>query len=120
MFDLSCHCGATRFRVPYLPQKATACTCTFCTKRGVLWGYYAPEEVVFEADGAASVYSAAGGNHHHFCGRCGCSTWSRIPDWSGAAEGGAQAVRIAVNLRLFDRPDVQALPVEVLDGRNLW
>ncbi|MBW8880194.1 MAG: GFA family protein, partial [Asticcacaulis sp.] len=29
-------------------------------------------------------------------------------------------MRVALNARLFDDFDVEALPVEVIDGRNLW
>ena len=33
---------------------STACTCTYCSKSGALWGYYRPDEVriVAAADGA--------------------------------------------------------------------
>ncbi|RVT84570.1 GFA family protein [Rhodobacteraceae bacterium CCMM004] len=117
----SCHCGATRLNVPHLPQRATACTCTFCTKRGVLWGYYRPDEVVIEADREQRDYAPSGMNHHHFCGYCGCSTWSKTPDWSQMDETGQNpATRIAVNLWLLEDVDVRDLPVELLDGRNLW
>lgn len=117
----TCHCGATRLTIPRMPEKATVCTCTFCTKRGVLWGYFQPHEVVIEADSEGRDYAPSGMNHHRFCGRCGCSTWSQTPDWSTMdelAENPTQ--RIAVNLWLVDDADVRVLPVELLDGRNQW
>lgn len=117
----TCHCGATRFTVPGLPEKATACNCTFCTKRGVLWGYYQPDEVVIEIDGEGRDYAPSGMNHHYFCGRCGCSTWSMTPDWNNMDETGENpAQRIAVNLWLIDDADIRSLPVELLDGLNQW
>lgn len=117
----TCHCGATRLTIPRLPERATACTCTFCTKRGVLWGYFQPHEVVIEAGNEDRVYEPSGVNHHHFCGRCGCSTWSKAPDWSNIDETGENPTqRISVNLCLLDDTDVRQLPVELLDGRNSW
>jgi len=29
-------------------------------------------------------------------------------------------MRVAVNVRLFDDFDLEAQPVQVIDGRNLW
>lgn len=117
----TCHCGATSLTIPRLPEKATACTCTFCTKRGVLWGYYEPEDVIFETDGEGRDYAPSGINHHHFCGNCGCSTWSRTPDWTKMDETGTNPGEcIAVNLWLLDDADVRVLPIELLDGRNQW
>jgi hypothetical protein len=34
----SCHCGATQFTAQR-PATVTRCTCSFCSKRGVLWAY---------------------------------------------------------------------------------
>lgn len=117
----TCHCGATRLTIPRMPEKATVCTCTFCTKRGVLWGYFQPHEVVIEADSEGRDYAPSGMNHHRFCGRCGCSTWSQTPDWSTMDESAENPTqRIAVNLWLVDDADVRVLPVELLDGRNQW
>ncbi len=117
----TCHCGDIRFTIPSLPEKATACTCTFCTKRGTLWGYFRPDEVVVETGDEDRVYEPSGVNQHHFCGRCGCSTWSLTPDWSAMNENDTKPPeRISVNLCLLDETDVRELPVELLDGRNSW
>ena len=42
----SCHCGATQFEVPTAPESVTRCTCSFCTKRGALWGKV--QQVVYD------------------------------------------------------------------------
>lgn len=140
----TCHCGATRIEVDRAPATATACNCTFCTKRGALWAYYDPSEVrVVEA--APADYAPHGLNHHHFCAACGCTTVTHAPDWTAAggaagegardaAQGGEpnpaaawspEAVaalprRVSVNVRLFDDLDWEVIPVVRLDGRNLW
>lgn len=56
----TCHCRATRLTIPRMPEVATACTCTFCTKKGVLWGYFSPDDVVVEADGDSRLYGPGG------------------------------------------------------------
>lgn len=117
----TCHCGATRLTIPHMPEKATACTCTFCTKRGVLWGYFRLADVKIEVNAEDRVYEPSGMNHHHFCGQCGCSTWSQTPDWSAMEEtGGEPAQRIAVNLWLLNDVNIRELPIELLDGLNAW
>ena len=45
-----CHCGATELEVNDPPSSLTRCTCTFCSKRGALWAYYAPEQVKIVRD----------------------------------------------------------------------
>jgi hypothetical protein len=40
----SCHCKATVFEVSEAPANVTKCTCSFCSKRGALWAYYAPSQ----------------------------------------------------------------------------
>ncbi len=90
-------------------------------KRGVLWGYIDPDEVRVEADDTPRDYAPSSMNHHFFYGRCGCSTYSRTPDWTSLDENGETTKeRTAINLWLLDEPDVQALPVEVIDGRSQW
>lgn len=143
----TCHCGATRIEIDRLPETATACTCSFCAKRGALWGYFDPSEVRI-TEGAAADYAPSGLNHHHFCATCGCTTVSHTPDWqaadgeagewaaTAAAGGATEAVaqdwawdeaaiaalprRVSVNLRLLDGVDLSAIPVVAVDGRNLW
>ena len=119
----SCHCGATRFTLAEAPREVTRCTCTFCSKRGVLWAYYTPAEFRLETPRThMATYRAAAGsglNAHHFCPTCGCGLFSETPDWS-KGEPDLVNPRIGVNARLLDDFDLKALPVTVIDGRNLW
>lgn len=118
----TCHCGATRIRVERLPETATLCNCTFCAKRGALWGYYDPAEVRVEVAGADAVY-APHRNKHHFCPTCGCGTYTLTPNWRAHLYEGAEMrddAQMSVNLRLLDDVDVDALPVERIDGRTGW
>lgn len=119
----TCHCGGTRIELPEPPAGLTACTCTYCTKSGGLWGYYKPEAPVIVSDEFGAVYSASDGiNRHHFCVRCGCQTYGDSPDWSlDGAEGIPTQRKFAINARLLDDFALfRALPVTEIDGRTLW
>jgi hypothetical protein len=116
----TCHCGATSLEVPHIPDSATECTCTFCSKTGGLWVYYKPEEVTIVSESKGGIYSVTGYNKHHFCANCGCTTFGVSPDWQLGATEIPTTTKIAINARLFDDFDVGSLRVEKIDGRNLW
>ena len=57
---------------------------------------------------------------HHFCASCcGCGTYSESPDWS-TGKPDFERPKVSVNARLFDDVDLDAVPVTVIDGKNLW
>jgi hypothetical protein len=119
----TCHCGGTRIEIDAMPTHATRCTCTYCAKAGALWAYFPPDAPRIVADAHGAVYSATGFNEHHYCSRCGCQTYGISPDWSAADIGGTsvpEKKKFALNARLLDDVDVEAIAVEVIDGRNLW
>jgi hypothetical protein len=116
----SCHCGATRFEVPTPPENVTRCNCTFCSKRGALWAYYAPEQFKLLSQGHEVAYQREGWpNRHLHCGVCGCGTYTESPEW---VHGKADPVRkkVGVNARLFNDFDLDSVPVRFIDGKNLW
>ncbi|MBB3235020.1 GFA family protein [Phyllobacterium endophyticum] len=116
----SCHCGAVKMEIFEAPAQITACTCTFCTKRGALWAYYRPDQIKLAVTpGADAVYARNSLNKHHHCNVCGCGTFSEVPTWTNY-QPDSDRPRISVNIRLFDNFDTGSLPVETLDGRNLW
>lgn len=117
----SCHCRATVFVVEERPDTATYCTCSICAKRGALWAYYAPRSVRLDiAAGSDTIYRWNTGTvEHHFCSICGCTTYTRSPDFSGGAADFGNP-RIAINVRLLDDVDPGNIPIERIDGKNLW
>jgi hypothetical protein len=116
----SCHCGATRFELTEPPTSLTRCNCTFCTKRGVLWAYCAPEQFRLTSSEQDGLYEKSGSPiKHHHCVRCGCGTYTQSPEWVDFKPHPTR-VKIGVNVNLFDDFDVSELPVQLLDGRNLW
>jgi hypothetical protein len=117
----SCHCGATAFEVSAVPENVTQCTCSFCSKRGALWAYYTPSQFRL-ATPAANLSTYRWGSKtikHHFCGTCGCGTFTETPDWS-TGEPDFDNPKVSVNARLFDEFDLGAVEVVVIDGKNLW
>jgi hypothetical protein len=116
-----CHCGATRFEVTEVPETVTRCTCSICSKRGTLWAYYTPaqfslltpQENMTEYRWQTKTVSLG------FCPTCGCSTINETPTWIDGKPDFDNPI-VAVNARLFDDFDLDAVPVVVIDGKNLW
>lgn len=117
----SCHCGGTKFEVTEAPASVTRCTCSICSKRGALWAYYnlANFKLLTPRENVASYRWQSKMVSHNFCPVCGCGTFTETPDWS-TGEPNFDNPQIAVNAHLFDDFDLQAVPVEVIDGKNLW
>jgi hypothetical protein len=115
-----CYCGATSFEIDALPESVTACTCSFCSRTGALWAYYAPDEVRFtrlEHDGLF----APNLNRHHFCTVCGMTTFGESPNWDlETRQPDLTHMKVAINARLLDDIDLAAIRHETIDGRNLW
>lgn len=114
-----CHCGKTSFRIDgELPSHVTRCTCSICTKRGALHVYYHPKQF--------SVSSAADRVYRwnsqlvssHFCGECGCATYSESPAFALDGSWNSKTRIVAVNARLIDDFSADDAPVTVVDGKS--
>lgn len=116
----SCHCGATQFELSAAPTRITRCNCTFCSKRGVLWAYCLPEKFQLVRNDRSALYQKEGSPiKHHHCAACGCGTYTESPQWIDNKPH-PTLIKIGINARLLDDFDIEPLPVEFLDGRNLW
>ena len=117
----SCHCGRTQFEADEAPAGVTRCTCSFCSKRGALWGYYKPAQfrLTSSPDNVATYRWGSKTVKHHFCAECGCGTYSESPDWS-TGKPNFDKMKVGVNAWLFDDFDPLAVPLTAIDGRNLW
>ena len=116
----SCHCGANKFSVEIEPAGLTQCTCSICSKSGALWAYYKPEQVTFEKAKSHATYRWQSMTvEHNFCPACGCVVNNLSPDWS-TGKPDFTNMNVSLNARLFDDFDIAALPVKVIDGKNLW
>ena len=116
----SCHCKATVFELAYEPKTVTACTCSFCSKRGALWAYYSPADVEIVKDEAKTAYQWRSKTvKHNFCAVCGCTTYTETPDFS-TGEPNFDNPKLSINSRLLDDFDLEAVEHVVIDGKNLW
>ena len=118
----TCYCGGTRIELPEAPTAATQCTCTWCTKSGGLWAYYDVGGPRILSDTYGAVYSPVSPLHeHHFCTRCGCTTYGVSPDYSLEDTAVPERKKMAINVKILDDYELmQSLPVNIIDGRNLW
>ncbi|RDZ27228.1 GFA family protein [Lysobacter silvisoli] len=117
----SCHCGKTRFEVTEAPTEVTRCTCSYCSKRGGLWAYYKPDQfrLLTPEEDVATYRWNTGMIAHHFCATCGCTTYGVSPDWVDFKPD-FDNPKLSINARLLDNFDLDAIPVTVIDGKNLW
>ncbi|HMG50937.1 MAG TPA: GFA family protein [Inquilinus sp.] len=117
----SCHCRATQFELPEAPTGLTRCTCSLCSKRGGLWAYYPADQFKLKtARDRVSTYQWGSYTiQHHYCAICGCGTYSEMPDFSTGQPDFSKPT-VSINARLLDDFNLDAVPVQVIDGKNLW
>jgi hypothetical protein len=109
----------TQITISKAPDFLAACNCTFCSKVGALWAYFGVDKVSLEKVNDTFVYSPGPNNEHHFCRHCGCMSYTHQKQ-SYIGDGTPGGPKIAVNARLLEDFDVNAIPVEKLDGLNQW
>lgn len=103
------------------PATVTRCTCSFCSKRGALWGYYKPSQFTLKTprENLATYQWRSKAAKHHFCATCGCGTFTDTPDFSTGMPDFDNPI-VSINTRLLDDFDLDAVEVVVIDGKNLW
>lgn len=93
------------------PTEIFECNCSICRKLGVLWAYYARDEVTFEKGaGTTRIYEW---NKHwiqfHSCATCGCTThW--LPTDPEVRH------KMGVNARLVDGLNLTNTELKHIDG----
>jgi hypothetical protein len=117
-----CHCGRTVLEIAgELPAELTRCTCSFCSKRGHLYAYFAPEQLtVKQADSDAVYRWNTRLIANHFCSACGCDLYADSPAFGHDGSWDGKTRRIALNARLIDDFEAADWPQTVIDGKNLW
>ncbi len=113
-----CHCGAVHWEHDGLPESVTVCNCTMCRRYGALWAYdYDGEGIrVFAHDGDLTAYVSG----DRMLGVYFCTTCGNVSHWRGLSPEADGRTRIAVNMRLADPADVQAIPLKRFDGYASW
>lgn len=117
-----CHCGRNVFEInAEMPTALTRCTCSFCSKRGVLHAYFKPDQLhVVDATSDAIYRWQSKQVAHHFCSACGCSLYSDSPAFGKDGSWDGHTRRIGFNARILDDVIASDVPVQVIDGKNLW
>lgn len=112
MIESSCHCGAVRLVIASAPETVTDCNCSICRRYGVLWAYYAAEDVRFVPEKPETdIYMWDDRSlEFHRCRTCGCVThWAPVPEKR-------ETSRMGVNARLMDLDVLAKARVRRLDG----
>ena len=107
-----CHCGRIRFRAEVDLDLLSQCSCSVCTKKGILHLPIAVENfVLLRGKNALTVYTfGTGVAQHTFCSHCGMHAFY-VPR--------SQPDRITVNARCLDGIDGPSLkPTRFFDGRH--
>lgn len=111
----SCHCGAVRLKIPFVPDKATSCNCSLCQRVAGLWAYFEVGTVVVEGDPEHTTDYIWGDKTLRTirCKACGVVThWLPLVPEPGARHG--------VNLRNFDPSLLASVQVRRFDGADTW
>ncbi|KAL9073001.1 MAG: hypothetical protein Q9161_003223 [Pseudevernia consocians] len=119
----SCHCGKVSYDLQSQPLEEIgilSCNCSICSRNADLWVYPMEKDVKLRGENHLTVYRfgrKVGG--HAFCSTCGVPVVNKLrpPPDGDAAEG--IAGRLPVNVRTINGIDLNALPVNKADGKNL-
>ena len=107
-----CHCGRVRFRAEVDLDHMSNCSCSICTKKGIL--LLSTDLANFQLLRGKSALKAytfgTGVAQHTFCSHCGMQAFY-IPR--------SQPHRVTVNARCLDDIDATSLkPTRFFDGRH--
>ena len=109
-----CHCGRVRYEVTTDLAMVMVCTCSHCSKRGLLLTFVTPDKFTATA-GTGSLADYQFNKkmiHHLFCPDCGIESFAR-----GTAPDGKEMV--AINVRCLEGVDVDALSPVPFNGREM-
>lgn len=107
-----CHCGRVRFRAQVDLDLLSQCSCSVCTKKGILHLPIFPADfTLLSGKDALTVYTfETGVAQHPFCAHCGMHAFY-VPR--------SQPDKITVNARCLDGIDGPSLkPTRFFDGRH--
>lgn len=115
MLGGSCHCGKVRFEVPGRPEHLILCNCSICRRYGVLWAFYARDEVRLSGHPEHTrgyIWGERTIETFH-CSDCGCVThWESLtPKPDG---------KISLNMRNVDPDELGEVRLRRFDGAQSW
>ncbi len=109
----SCHCGKLAFEAEGLIERALACNCSICQRKGSLLWFVPREQFhLLTPEGNAGTYTF--NKHairHRFCPVCGIHPYSEGSDPNGNP-------MVAINIRCLEGIELESIPVTHYDGRG--
>lgn len=109
-----CHCGAVRYEVEMEPQSALVCNCSHCHKAGLSLTFLpASHFKLLQGEDAQTEYRFNKKTIAHlFCKTCGIQSFARAKSPEGVDT-------IALNLRTVDNLNLDSIPVETYNGKDI-
>ena len=110
----SCHCKRIEFKVEGTIDKALACNCSICQRKGSLLWFVPLEKFHLlspESNSATYTFNKHSINHR-FCTVCGIHPYANATDRKGQPTA-------AINIRCIEGIDLATIPVTNFDGRSL-
>jgi hypothetical protein len=109
----SCHCGNVAYEVEGTIDKALACNCSMCQRKGsLLW--FVPYDKFHLLTPEENVSTYTFNKHfiqHRFCATCGIHPFAQASD----SKGNPMA---AINIRCLENLELSSIPVTEFDGRS--
>ncbi len=108
-----CHCGKVRYQITAKLAGAITCNCSICSKTGTMLTFVpAAQFELLSGEDALTDYQFGRMNIHHlFCKHCGIRSFAR-----GQKPDGTRMA--AINVRCLDDVDLEAVPVQKVDGKS--
>ena len=109
-----CHCGKVAFEVEGEINRAMACNCSICSRKGTLMWFVPREKLrLLTPENEISTYTF--NKHvikHRFCPTCGIHPYGEGVDPNGNSMA-------AINIRCIEGIDLASVPVQNYDGLSL-
>ena len=113
MLKGSCHCGKVNFDLLIKPTHFTECNCSICYRIGAIWAHADESEINIICNDEDLIDYIWGDKMLAFCSCkfCGCTThWKDL--------GAQQSTRMAVNMRMVHKAELQNIPIRRFDGAD--
>ncbi len=109
----SCHCGTVTFTITGEIEKAVACNCSYCGRKGTLLAFFPESQFTLQsgADNLTEYRFNTKKITHLFCNICGVQGFGK-----GNAPDGTATV--AINVRCLDDINLGTLPIDTFNGKD--
>lgn len=110
-----CHCGSVCITLPFAPDEAIDCNCSFCRRSAGIWAYYGfgQVSVLGHPENTEAYIWGERTLRNLRCKSCGVVThWEPLEPKPGDRHG--------INLRNFEPELLESVVVRRFDGADTW